>query len=408
MAVKKSQKSQSKKAKSAPKPVPLGPARKLTEQEQKLAERSPCFKEFCEQWRSPVSLQLLKELQRIAKHKEPIMILGPTGSGKTTIARCIHQISWRGAAKDMMEKYRQVNMGSLSPDLLRSELFGHRRGAFTGAERDYKGLILAANGGTLFLDEVADADVGAQASLLRFLESGKIRPVGCEDERDVSVRIVSATNKDPKHEVHYGVFRQDLYYRLAAAEVEVPPLHERIEDIEGIAPSIVAKLVRERYADDPELCAEGITLEAIRRLQDFGENWTGNIRQLDSVLVAAFINAGSKKCIEVEDLPPEERWHGETRLVDRKSARWAIERYLGTIDNQELMRDYARALLVCAGGNKHQAARNGKIAVTTLTRWLAIPEEEEAGQEERPAVARKKATRATGKKSSSEDAGVLV
>jgi two-component system response regulator GlrR len=396
-----------KTRKPAPTPLPLGPARELSELEKKMAERSDCFKEFCAQWRSPASLKLLKELARIARHREPVMILGPTGSGKTKLASCIHELRWRGAAVDREDKFKQVNMANLSPDLLHSELFGYRRGAFTGANQDFKGLIMAANGGTLFLDEVADADAGAQAALLRFLDSGKIRPTGATQERPVDVRVISATNKDPQREIRHGVFRPDLYFRLAAVEVEVPPLCERLDDIDGMAPAMVVKL-GERYADDRELLAKGISPAAVERLKDFGENWSGNVRQLESVIVAGFINCGSRACIDVDDLPPEESWHSKTRLVDRNAVRWELERYLGTTSNQELMRDYARALLICSGGNKHQAARTARIAVTTLNRWLAIPEDDDGADEEtRPAPEKGRPARSSKKKRSS-DAGVLV
>ena len=334
----------------------------------RLCERSDRLRQYRDEWRSPRSRAILDELVLIARHREPVLILGPTGSGKTNLAKCIHEIR-RTAADERTRAFVQLNMAAISPTLALSELFGYARGSFTGATEAYSGLIRSANGGTLFLDEVADADPGTQAALLGFLDDLRFRPLGATREESVDLDLVSATNKVPETEIGAGTLREDLYYRLAKVVLEVPPLGERAEDIPGIARSLVAHLA-DRYQKWGDLRAREINDEAVGRLVDFGQAWSGNVRQLEFVLTGAFVRAGSRRTIGADDLPPRETWVRNTRTVDRRDGRWLLEEHLGSLSHDELMKEYVRALLARSGGVKRAAARTAKVASSTFHRWV--------------------------------------
>ena len=209
-------------------------------------------------------------IDRAAKSDIPVLVQGETGTGKELAARAIHYNSTR---KD--RRFLSQNCAAFSPELLQSELFGHKKGAFTGATEDHKGIFEAANGGTVFLDEIADAPPQLQKNLLRVLEEGKVRRVGETEDRAVDVRIIAATNRDLKKEVEKGSFREDLYYRLHGIQIDMPPLQERIEDVPLLAEHLLI-----RAKEDANKSVGGLTVGAIRALTS--RDWPGNVRELEN------------------------------------------------------------------------------------------------------------------------------
>ena len=208
-------------------------------------------------------------IETAAKSDIPVLVQGETGTGKGLAARAIHYNSTR---KD--QRFLSQNCASLSPELLQSELFGHKKGAFTGATEDHIGIFEAANGGTVFLDEIADAPPQLQRSLLRVLQEGEIRRVGETVDRTVDVRIIAATNRDLKKEVEKGSFREDLYYRLHGIQIDMPPLRQRIEDVPLLAEHLLT-----RAKEDANKSVGGLTVGAIKALTSY--NWPGNVRELE-------------------------------------------------------------------------------------------------------------------------------
>ena len=209
-------------------------------------------------------------IERAAKSDIPVLVQGETGTGKELAARAIHYNSTR---KD--QRFLSENCAALSPELLQSELFGHKKGAFTGATEDHKGIFEEANGGTVFLDEIGDAPPQLQRSLLRVLQEGEIRRVGETGDRTVDVRIIAATNRDLKKEVEKGSFREDLYYRLHVIQIDMPPLREHIEDVPLLAEQLLT-----RAKEDANKLVGGLTVGAIKALTNY--NWPGNVRELEN------------------------------------------------------------------------------------------------------------------------------
>ena len=208
-------------------------------------------------------------IETAAKSDIPVLVQGETGTGKELAARAIHYNSTR---KD--QRFLSQNCATLSPELLQSELFGHKKGAFTGAAEDHKGIFEAADGGTVLLDEIADAPPQLQRSLLRVLQEGEIRRVGETVDRKVDVRIIAATNRDLKQEVEKGSFREDLYYRLQGVQIDMPPLREHIEDVPLLAEHL---LIRSKKEANKSI--GGLTVGAIRVLTSY--DWPGNVRELE-------------------------------------------------------------------------------------------------------------------------------
>ena len=209
-------------------------------------------------------------IERASQSDIPVLLQGETGTGKGLAARAIHYKSTR---KD--QRFLSQNCATLSPELLQSELFGYKKGAFTGATEDHKGIFEAANGGTVFLDEIADAPPQLQKSLLRVLQEGEIRRVGETEDRAVDVRIIAAANRDLKQEVKKGEFREDLYYRLHGIQIDMPPLRQRIEDVPLLAEHLLT-----RAKKDSNKSVGGLTVGAIRALTSY--NWPGNVRELEN------------------------------------------------------------------------------------------------------------------------------
>ena len=211
-------------------------------------------------------------IETAAKSDIPVLVQGETGTGKELAARAIHYNSRR-----KNQRFLSQNCATLSPELLQSELFGHKKGAFTGASEDHKGIFEAANGGTVFLDEIADAPPQLQRSLLRVLQEGEIRRVGETEDRRVDVRIIAATNRDLKQEVKNGSFREDLYYRLQGVQIDMPPLREHLEDVPLLAEHLLI-----RAKEDGNKSVGGLTLGAIKVLTS--HRWSGNVRELENVI----------------------------------------------------------------------------------------------------------------------------
>ena len=209
-------------------------------------------------------------IERASQSDIPVLVQGETGTGKELAARAIHYNSRR---KD--QPFLSQNCAAFSPELLQSELFGYKKGAFTGANEDHKGIFEAANGGTVFLDEIADASPQLQRNLLRVLQEGEVRRVGETVDRAVDVRIIAATNRDLKKEVEKGSFREDLYYRLHGIQIDMPPLRQRIEDVPLLAEHLLT-----RAKEDANKSVGGLTVGAIKTLVSY--NWPGNVRELEN------------------------------------------------------------------------------------------------------------------------------
>jgi two-component system response regulator AtoC len=243
--------------------------------------------------RTPSMLQVFKAIGRVAPTREPVLIVGESGTGKELVANAIHKNSERAG-----QPFIKVNSAALSPALLESELFGHEKGAFTGAVTRRIGRFEQAHGGTLFLDEIGDLDIDLQAKLLRVLQTGQFERVGGDTTLQVDVRVLAATNRDLPARIAEGRFREDLFYRLNVVTIELPPLRQRREDIPLLAEHLLSKLAR-KY-DWPNLA---LSPQALTHLT--AQPWPGNVRELQNVLARAAIVARGR-IIGVEDLqsPP--------------------------------------------------------------------------------------------------------
>ena len=239
---------------------------------------------------TPLMQRVKKLIDRIAPTDSNVLILGETGTGKELVARRIHALSRRAEMP-----FVAVNCGALPENLVESELFGHRKGAFTGADAPRKGLIEVANGGTLFLDELGELDKGMQVKLLRVLESGEVRRVGENEAFHVDVRVVCATNRNLQDLVEQGAFREDLFFRVNTFEVHLPPLRERREDIPDLARTLIARHLRR-----PQIPEAMLSPEVVAALQQ--HDWSGNVRELANALEHAVILSDAET-IAIEDLP---------------------------------------------------------------------------------------------------------
>jgi two-component system response regulator PilR (NtrC family) len=229
---------------------------------------------------TPAMRQMRALIERLARSMAPVAICGESGSGKELAARAIHDLSARGA-----QPFVAVNCGAIPETLMEAEFFGYKKGAFTGADRDREGFFQAAAGGTLFLDEVADLPLAMQVKLLRAIQERRVRKVGSPTEESVDVRLVSATHQDLAALVAGGRFRQDLYYRLNVIELRVPPLRERLDDIEMLAGAILARIAERTKGPTTRLSPAA--LAALRR-----HRFPGNVRELENILERAVALAG--------------------------------------------------------------------------------------------------------------------
>jgi len=277
--------------------------------------------------------QVRAMIEKLARSQAPIYISGESGSGKELAARLIHNRSARSSGP-----FVPVNCGAIPENLMESEFFGYRKGAFTGADSDREGFFQAASGGTLFLDEVADLPLAMQVKLLRAIQEKKVRKVGSVAEEAVDVRIICATHRNLRDCVDKGAFRQDLYYRLNVIELRMPPLRERVEDIAPLVESILRRLCGESH---PLLSAG-----ALKSLELY--SFPGNVRELENILErATALSAGD--LIEGEDLHLEpEEMAGEA--VGRGSE--TLDDYLNRLERQAILEALQKT-----EGNRTAAAR---------------------------------------------------
>ena len=280
----------------------------------------------------------------VAPTPRTVLITGETGVGKDLVARLIHELSPRSA-----EMFLPLNCGAMPANLIESELFGHEKGSFTGADRLHRGVFERAHAGTLFLDEITEMSPDLQVRLLRVLEANVVTRIGAEEPRPVDVRVVAATNRDPAQAVRDGKLREDLHYRLAVFPIPIPPLRERGDDIPLLAEHFLSELNRQAAPARPKR----LTDAAIQRL---GEHvWPGNIRELKNVLERAFILAGD--AISVRDIP----------LENGIQPRGGDDLALGVGTSlAEAERRLILATLEQAGGNKKRAAEILGISLKTL------------------------------------------
>lgn len=292
----------------------------------------------------------------VAPTDSTVLILGETGTGKELAARTLFHQSKRA---DM--PFVPVNCGALSENLVESELFGHRRGAFTGAERDHKGLFEVANGGTLFLDEVGELNKNIQVKLLRFLESGEIRRVGETEPFRTDVRVLCATNRDLRTMIKEDQFREDLYFRINTFEIRLPSLRERRPDIPALARHLLARAARR----PAEQVADLLTPEAIDVLLE--HEWPGNVRELANVMEHAYIIAGGER-ITPEHLPHHIRPIPgvPTLSLARPSAAGEPAPNPGARTLHEIEMQHVMRVLEKHGGNKPAAAKELGISLKTL------------------------------------------
>ena len=297
--------------------------------------------------RSPSMRKVVDLACRVAKVDPTVLITGESGSGKERIARLVHEESTRRAGP-----FIAVNCGAITETLLESELFGHARGAFTGATQDRPGLFEAAHHGTLLLDEVGEVSPSMQVKLLRALQEREIRRVGENKNRHVDVRVLAATNRDLAHGVAAGAFRQDLYYRLKVVELHVPPLRDRRDDILPLARELLAeaaaRMKREISGLDPSAADQILHYE-----------WPGNVRELENAMERAVALARGTR-VELEDLPEDVRQAFQTSVVVGGTVR-----PLGQVE-----KEYILAVLEVNGGNQTRTAEQLRIGPATLYRKL--------------------------------------
>ncbi len=307
--------------------------------------------------KAAVMEKFFEQLRRIAATETSVLIAGESGVGKELAARALHNEGRRQAAA-----FVPINCAALPENLLESELFGHKQGAFTDAKNDRSGLFMEANGGTLFLDEVGEIPLSLQPKLLRALEERRVRPVGGDRERPFDVRIIAATNRDLETAVEEGIFREDLFYRLNVIQLEIPPLRARGTDILLLARHFIQKFTASMGRDKLRLSEK-----AAQKLLSY--SWPGNVRELRNAVERAVAMCRFDQLM-VEDFP-EKIWSYESRHV-----------LVGAADPTELVslpeveRRYILHVLKTVAGNRSQAARILRLDRKTLYRKLQSYDEE--------------------------------
>jgi len=305
--------------------------------------------------KTPAMVEVYKTIGRAAPTKSTVLILGESGTGKELIARAVHEHSPQAG-----KPFVAVDCGALTETLLASELFGHVRGAFTGAVSDKKGVFEEADGGTCFLDEIGNINLETQAKLLRVLQEHEVKRVGSQRAVKVDVRIIAATNKDLKALLRSGAFREDLYYRIKVVTIRLPPLRERKDDI----PRLAEYFLR-RYRSDNRKPVNAISDEAMDLLRSY--SWPGNIRELENVIERAVV-LSNQPVLGPDDLPPEIRhpsdWKEYEALADKTF-------HIGDTPTLDVVKKrYILHVLALSQGNITRAAKMLNIDRRSLYRIL--------------------------------------
>jgi DNA-binding NtrC family response regulator len=293
---------------------------------------------------SPKMVEIYKKLAKISRIEAPVLIVGESGAGKELVARALHSNSARAAASFVV-----INCGALTETLLESELFGHEKGSFTGAQATRKGLLENAAGGTVFLDEITETSLSFQVKLLRVIQEHEVRRVGANETTHVDIRLIAATNRDLREMVKGGQFREDLFHRLNVFTIALPPLRERLEDIPLLA-SYYLKAFADKHGKSVRLAAAAV--EAMRRYP-----WPGNVRELKNVLERAitFNDTGLIQPDELDFAEPEKAAEALARAGGREDS---------SLDQME--KDHIIKILRETGGNKKKAAEILGIERRTL------------------------------------------
>lgn len=304
--------------------------------------------------RSEAFIEVMKQVGRVAGTSLPVLLTGESGTGKEVVASALHRRSQRAD-----KPFVAVNCGAIPAELIESELFGHVRGSFTGADRDRRGLWEEADGGTVFLDEITETTPAFQVKLLRALQEGEIRRVGSNRTQKLDVRVIAASNQDVEMEVKAGRFRQDLFYRLNAVSIVLPPLRERREDILSLAKTFAQQI----YSLNP---AVTFSREALNVFEQY--SWPGNIRELENAVVRAA--AMCDGTVRIQDLP--ERIRDSSRDHEESSDQAGV--HLDAKEEwpalAEIEGRYVSRVLDHTGGNKQAAARLLGVDRKTLDRMI--------------------------------------
>jgi DNA-binding NtrC family response regulator len=298
--------------------------------------------------RSPLMLDVFAKLRRVAPHFRTVLVTGPTGTGKELVARALHHLSPVGSGP-----FAVCNCSAIVETLVESELFGHVRGAFTGATQDKIGVFEYGNRGTVFLDEIGEFSLTAQSKLLRVLQNQEIQRIGSPVPRAVDVRVIAATNRNLRSMVREGKFREDLYYRLAMVEIPLPRLTDRREDL-----PLLERHFLERFAAEYKKPVAGITRRAQTRMAIY--SWPGNIRELENVIGNACMMVDGK-VIDIRDLPGPVRGQSGD-MAEQDEVMMSL---------QELQKRHVMRVLEHVGGNKSQAAELLGISRATIYQLLA-------------------------------------
>lgn len=284
--------------------------------------------------KSPAMKEVYDLIERVAQTTSNVLILGESGTGKELVARAVH---YNSARKN--KPFIPINCSAIPEGLLESELFGHTKGAFTGAIMSKKGLFMEAQTGTLFLDEIGDMSMSLQAKLLRVIQDKCVRPVGGTDVKIIDARIITASNKDLKQRVEDGTFRDDLYYRLSVIPISLPPLRARTEDIPLLAEHFLKKFIAEINPD-----VKGFSKEALKALMR--HPWRGNVRELENVIERAVVLA-RKEILDTDDMPFSTDAHEDDLVINAAKGHMTLK---------ELELQYISKILSETNGNKNKAA----------------------------------------------------
>jgi DNA-binding NtrC family response regulator len=302
-------------------------------------------------------LDVFSKIRRVAPHFRTALITGATGTGKELVAKALYRLSPAST-----QRFVVCNCSALVESLVESELFGYVKGAFTGALHDKVGLFESADGGVIFLDEIGELSPGAQAKLLRVLQDHQVRRVGSSVSREVDLRVIAATNRDLRTMVREGKFREDLYYRLAVVEIDLPALTNRREDF-----PLLQRYFVEKFAAEYEKPIAGLTRRAQSRMATYP--WPGNIRELESVIGNACMMADGK-FLDINDLPD--------RIQSQSSDQSLTDEAFFSLE--EMQRRHVSRVLERVGGNKARAAEILGIGRATIYQLLSRMKVEKRGE----------------------------